>query len=219
MPEFQSIREGGLAVAAILACGVCALCVFVERLIALHRARIRFSDFLAGIFNILSKGKWREAVAICDETPGPVARIAHTAILHRSDTPAHLRDVLRNAGRAEVSRLERRLRVFSAIIHSAPMLGLIGAAVGSLDSVRAIQAGYPLVQATDLTGGLSAALISTASGLAVAVVTYLMSTVVIVRIDRVILDMEQATADILAFMPTLGAASGDAINADSGNGK
>ena len=99
------------------------------------------------------------------------------------------------------------------------MLGLIGAAVGSLDSVRAIQAGYPLVQATDLTGGLSAALISTASGLAVAVVTYLMSTVVIVRIDRVILDMEQATADILAFMPTLGAASGDAINADSGNGK
>lgn len=210
--------EGGPVFVATLVCGAAAFLVFVERLVQLHRVRIRFTDFLAGIFNILSKGKVREAIAICDETAGPVARIAHSAILHRTDAPEDLRAVLDNAGKVEVARMERRLRVLSTIMHAAPLLGLLGSAIGGLRTVRAMQAQLPLVQAIDLTDGLATALLCAAAGLAVAIVAYVMFNIVIVRIDRIILDMEQATADILAFIPTLDANLADSAEQGDGQG-
>lgn len=200
MAENSFIAHGGPILAAIAACAVCAFLVFFERLIVLHRSRIRYGDFLAGFFNILSKGKVREALAICDETPGPVARIAHSAVMQRSASADALRDVLANVGKAEVARMERRLQILSAIVHAAPMLGLLGAVLGALDSVKAIRCGLPLVQGSDLAAGLSSALECTAAGLAVSILAYFMFAIVTVRIDRIILDMEQASSDIWAFI-------------------
>lgn len=210
MTHFPAINEGGPIFTAILVCGLLAFLIFAERLIQLHRARIRFSDFLAGIFNILSKGKIREAVAICDETAGPIARIAHTAILHRADKPDDLRSIVEMAGKTEIARMERRLRVLSTIMHTAPLLGLLGGVMGGLRTVRAMQASLPLVQAPDLTAGLASALLCAAAGLAVSIVAFVMFNIVLVRIDRIILDMEQATSDILAFMPTISDVPSDA---------
>ena len=202
-------KEGGPIFAACLACGVVAIVVFVERIIQLHRARIRFSDFLAGVFNILEKGKVREALAICDETAGPVARITHSAIMHRADSREDLQTAMENAGKAEIARMERRLRVISTIMHTAPLLGLLGCVCGGLAMVRSIQANQTLVQTLDLTSGLAEALQCTAAGLAVAIMAFAMFNIVVVRIDRIILDMDQAAADILAFIPTLGATASD----------
>lgn len=204
MTIYGTFKEGGPVFVAILACGFCALAVFFERIVVLRRARIRFSDFLSGIFNILSKGKIREAVAICDETPGPVAKLAHSAISHRELPQENLREILDNTGKTEVARMERRLRVLSTIMHAAPLLGLLGGALGALKTVRTMQANLPLVQAVDLTAGLSSALVCASAGLAVAVIAYIALSIVSVRIDRVIIDMEQAAADIMAFMPSLG---------------
>jgi biopolymer transport protein ExbB len=192
MTIYGTFKEGGPVFVAILACGFCALAVFFERIVVLRRARIRFSDFLSGIFNILSKGKIREAVAICDETPGPVAKLAHSAISHRELPQENLREILDNTGKTEVARMERRL------------LGLLGGALGALKTVRTMQANLPLVQAVDLTTGLSSALVCASAGLAVAVIAYIALSIVSVRIDRVIIDMEQAAADIMAFMPSRG---------------
>lgn len=198
-----SIHEGGPVFAATLAIGIVALAVFVERLIVLHRARIRFSDFLTGVFNILSKGKVREALAICDETAGPVARLAHSAIMHRGDNPEDLRAALDDAGKVEVARLERRLRIISAIMHVAPLMGLLGGALGGLRVVRTLQSSGQLVQTLDLTNGLATALLCAAAGLAVTILSFILSAIATARIDQIILDMEQAAADLLAFMPTV----------------
>lgn len=198
------IREGGPVFITILVCGAGAVAIFVERLVYLHKARIRFSDFLSGIFNILEKGKAREAVALCDEVPGPVARLMHCAIMHRDESRESLRLVLDNAGRAEISRMERRLTVLSTIIHSAPLLGLLGGLLGVLETVIALRAPeMPVVQTIDLTQGLLRALVNAAGGLVVAIPAYVMFNILVVRIDRIVLDMEQATADILAFMTRL----------------
>lgn len=215
----STIQEGGPVFVAILVCGLIAALIFVERLVQLHRARIRFTDFLAGIFNILSKGKIREATAICDETAGPIARIAHSAILHRADAPDTLKSVVENAGKVEIARMERRLRVLSAIMHATPLLGLLGGVLGGLRTVHAMQASLPLVQMLDLTEGLASALLCAAAGLAVSIVSFVMFNIILVRIDRIILDMEQATADILAFIPTIAAIPGDAPTVSKGKGE
>ncbi len=192
--------EGGPVFIVILACGVGAVAVFFERLIYLHKARIRFSDFLGGIFNILEKGKIREAISICDEVPGPVARLMHSALMHRDESREGLRIVLDNAGRAEIARMERRLTILSTIIQATPLLGLLGGLLGILKTVVVMRAQLPIVQTVDLTSGLLLSLVTAIAGLVVAIPSYVMFNILVVRIDRIVLDMEQATADILAFM-------------------
>lgn len=198
--DVSLLREGGPILAAIGLGGLFALAVFFERLVYLHKARIRFSDFLFGIFNILEKGKVREAVSLCDETPGPVSRLMHSAIMHRGEGRDELRAVLDNAGRAEIARMERRLTVLSTIIQAAPLLGLAGTMIGILKTVLTVRERFPLVQTIDMTSGLVEALVCSIGGLAVAIPAYFMFSILVVRVDRIVLDMEQASADILAFM-------------------
>lgn len=197
------LQEGGPVLLAIIILAIGSVIVFVERLVYLHKARIRFSDFLSGIFNILSKGKVREAIAICDEAPGPVARLMHSAILHRGESKEGLRLILDNAGRSEIARMERRITVLSTIIQIAPLLGLLGSLLGIFNSVVAIRTNLPIVQTIDLTSGLFQSLITAIAGLATAIPAYVMYNILVVRIDRIVIDMEQASTDILAFITNL----------------
>ena len=161
--DFELWSEGGPVFWLIVLSGVVALGVFLERTLHLRRARIRYEDFLAGVFNILEKRNIREALSLCDEAPGPVVHLMRTAIRHRDEPAEMLRRVLDNAGHAEISRMERRLGILATIVQIAP-------------------------------------LISSIAGLIVAVPSYAMFNLLVIRIDRIVLDMEQAGNDILSFM-------------------
>ncbi len=177
-----------------------ALAIFLERIVKLRQARIRYEDFLNGVFNILEKGKVREASALCDDSPGPVVRLMRAAILHRDEPGEALRQILDNTGRAEISRMERRLAALSTIMQAAPLLGLLGSLLGILGTVQTMRGELPLVQTLDITDGLVSALVTSIAGLAVAIPSFAMYNILVVRIDRIVLDMEQASGDILAFM-------------------
>ncbi len=193
------LMMGGTVVWLCAGCGVVAMALFLERALHLHRARIRVEDFLRGVFNILSRGNIREATAICDETPGPVAFIAKTAILHRSDAREALRQALDDASMAEISRMERRLVVIATIAQIAPLLGLFGTVVALSEMIVGIQNDAPLIQSLHVTAPLLKALACTAAGLAVAIPSYAAFNVLIVKIDRIVLDMERAKSELVAF--------------------
>lgn len=194
------LYDGGPVFWVLCLCGIGALVVFIERLVHLRRARIRYSDFLNGVFNILEKGNIREALSLCDEAPGPVVQLMHTAIVNREESSETLRQILGNAGRAEISRMERRLVVLSTIIQGAPLLGLLGTLLGILEMVLAMRNDMPLVHSYDITNGLVRSLVCAITGLVVAIPSYAMFNLLVIRIDRIVLDMEQATGDIMAFM-------------------
>ncbi len=197
---FDLWHEGGPVFWVIVFIGLAAVGVFLDRLLHLRRARIRYEDFLAGVFNILAKGNVREALALCDEAPGPVVHLMRTAIQHRDEPQEMLRHVLDNAGHAEISRMERRLGMLATIVQIAPLLGLLGSLLGVLETVLVMRSQAPLVQSVDVTGGVVRALIASITGLMVAIPAYAMFNLLVIRIDRIVLDMEQAGSDILSFM-------------------
>jgi biopolymer transport protein ExbB len=200
MSPFEMLREGGPVLWILIVCGVVAPVVFLERLLHLRRARIRYGDFLGGVFNILGSGKTDEALVLCEETPGPVAHLMRTAILHRDVPREALRDALESAGSAEISRLERRLAFMATIVQIAPLLGLLGSFLGVLETVLVLRRQAPLVQAADVSGGLVRALVNAIAGLMVAIPAYAMFNLLVTRIDRIVLDMQQAASEITAFM-------------------
>ena len=193
-------RQGGAIAWLILAVGLAALAVYIERSLHLHRARIKSDDFLKGIFNILRRENISEAMTICEETPGPVAYIVKTAILHRNQTRETLRSAVEDASLAEISRMERRLVFIATAAQIAPLLGLLGTILGMLDAVLVMQQQGALVQTSDLMGGLLKALVATAAGLTVAIPCYAAFNALVVKIDSIVLDMERAASEVIAFL-------------------
>lgn len=196
----EMIFGGGPIVWIILAAGILGLIVFMERAFYLHRARIRSEDFLRGIFNILRKKNTQEAITICEETPGPVAYLVKTAILHRDENREMIRQAVESAGVAEISRMERRLVVVATVAQIAPLLGLLGTVIGMVESVMFMQQQAILVHSGDILGGILRALMATAAGLFVAIPSHVAFNLLVVKIDRIVLDMERAGAEITAFL-------------------
>lgn len=197
---FELLREGGLIAWIISCAGVFAFMFFMERLLHLHRARIKSEDFIAGICNNLSRGNVTEALAICDDTPGPVAVIVRAAILNRQADKDAIRTAMENAGRTEISRMERRLAIFVTIAQVAPIFGLLGTVLGMIKSLQVMRAAAPLVQPGDVMGGLMQALVTTAVGLAVAAPCYVAFNYLTGKVEKIVIDMERSAADMIAFL-------------------
>lgn len=194
------LNRGGPLVWITLSAGLAALVVFIERSLHLHRARIRADDFLRGLMNILGRGNVDEALTIAEETPGPVAQLARVAILHRSHSRDELRAQLEAATTAETSRMERRLVVIATVAQIAPLLGLLGTVIGMLHSLHKVENSLPFVLWPDAAAGLYMALINTATGLAVAIPCHAAFNLLVIKIDRLILDMEHAASELMTFL-------------------
>ncbi len=194
------IMQGGPVFWVIVFLGVAALVVFFERLLHLRRAQIDYGDFLKGVCNVLENGNREEAMMICEETPGPVAAVVLTAIRHRQGTLEAIREAVDNTGRAEISRLERRLASLAITCQIAPLLGLLGTLLGVIQVVLAINEQAPVVQNASLTTGLMQALLTTVAGLMVAIPCHVMYALLMVRIERIVLDMEASASEIVAYL-------------------
>ena len=137
---------------------------------------------------------------ICEETPGPVAAVVLTAIRHRQGSREAIREAVDNTGRAEISRLERRLASLAITCQIAPLLGLVGTLLGIIQIVQVVNEQAPVVQSTNLTAGLMRALVTTVAGLLVAVPCHVMYALLMVRIERIVLDMEASASDIVGYL-------------------
>ncbi|HNX33548.1 MAG TPA: MotA/TolQ/ExbB proton channel family protein [Kiritimatiellia bacterium] len=194
------VLHGGPVFWLIVFLGVASVAVFFERLLHLRRAQIDYGDFLKGVCNVLENGNIDEAMMICEETPGPVAAVVLTAIRHRRGTREAIREAVENTGRSEISRLERRLASLAVTCQIAPLLGLLGTLLGIIRIVQTINEQAPVVQSTDLTTGLMQALVTTVAGLLVAIPCHAMYSMLMIRIERIVLDMEASASEIVAYL-------------------
>lgn len=198
----QLINQGGPVMWAMALISLMALWLFASKLIQLHRAQIHAPDFLNGLYNVLRRGNAAEAVAICEDTPGPVAHLVRAAILKVEESPEEISKAIQQAGLTEIPRLEHRLNLLATFGKIAPMLGLLGTVVGLMDVLRALQLNAPLAHSDALASGMWSALLTTAAGLTVAMPVYAGYNLLVSRIESLVLDMEFAGSDILAFLTT-----------------
>ena len=102
----------------------------------------------------------------------PMARIFLAALSLQRPTPEKFRLALESAAQAEMPLLKRFSNSFETITSVSPLLGLLGTVLGLITSLASLQIGdIQSSQATGVTGGISEALTSTASGLVIAIIT------------------------------------------------
>lgn len=196
----QIIKLGGPVMGVLLFLSVVAATVFFQRFLSLHRAQIKTSDFLKGIYNVLNRQSVVEALSICKETPGPVAQLVHAALLHQDEGRAKIEEAIQQAGVAEITRMERSMGLLLTLAHIAPLLGLLGTVLGLMQMFMTMQVQAPLVQAGDLAGGMWQALVCTAAGLSIAIVAYGGYNLLVGRVSSITLDMDRSASELLAFL-------------------
>ncbi|MBO7298740.1 MAG: MotA/TolQ/ExbB proton channel family protein [Kiritimatiellae bacterium] len=193
------IENGGPILWIIIVMGIIGAFVYLERALYLHRSRIDVDDFLQGIFNSMSRGNVAEAKLLCEETVGPVARLTLMAITTLSRSPESIENTLKDVAAGEIARMERRLSVVSLIAHVTPMLGILGTIIGILKSLIAMQAEAPMVQTGDITPGLIYGCITTIAGLVVAIPCYIGFQLLVLKIDRLVLDIRYCVTELINF--------------------
>lgn len=190
------MASGGVAFWTIVAVGVAATFIFFIRYFDLRRAQVVYADFMAGVENLIEKGNDREAVAICEETMVPVARVVAAALRKRGESPHCVREAAEVAARGEIRRFSRRLSVLQTVVQISPMLGLFGTIVGFAKAVVAVSA-KTLVTRFELLSLMGPALSCAAAGLLVAVLVHVMHSLLRARLEHLTADLDAAIGDIV----------------------
>ena len=227
----EMISKGGPLMWLLLACSILALGIFAERLFLFHRSTIHVGEFLQGLSNLIQKRNYAEALHECAGTPGPVARVIHSAVIRHEAPRADLKEIVQEAGQLEVPRLERYLSVMMTIAYIAPLIGLLGTVIGLVDTF--VQFNTVSGQATigDLSKGVYQSLITSAAGLVVAIPTFILYSYLATYARTLMHDMERGgievvniiedarnQSEILAFSDREKKRGTDKTEPDSGDG-
>jgi len=191
------LANGGPVIWLILIAAAVAAIVFVERALFCHRSQINSAEFLNGVRTVLKRENIVEAVSICDATPGPVARLVKAAILNRDKGRERVREAVEEAGLTEVPRLEEKLNLLATIAQIAPLLGLFGTVVGFIDIFGQVEQSGLYSNIELLSHGIWKALICAAAGIGVAIPAHAGYNYLVSRVNKIVLDMERAAAEIV----------------------
>ena len=192
------ISQGGPVMYPLLFISLLGFLLFVERSLFLHKGQIGTQDFLSGIKNLVRKKRLVEALTLCEDTPGPMARIMKSALLNYGESRETIRSAIQSAAIVEIPTLERRIGTIAALAKVAPLLGFLGTLIA------AFQALYLFESFNGDSGVLSRllaqALITSASGLAISVMAMLAYHFLSGRVRALVHDFEWVGHDIHEFL-------------------
>ena len=142
------------------------------------------SAFLAELQVPLTSGNYQAAADLCDGDPRALSQLALVAINNRELGYAKVKHLVMDRFQRDVlSDLEQRLSWVNTVIKSAPMVGLFGTVVGMMGAFGKLAAAAN-VSPDVLAQDISVALITTASGLAIAIPLVLVTASINIRIRK-----------------------------------
>lgn len=193
----QKFIEGGPTfMSFVLISLILGLAFSIERVIYLNLATSNTKKLLAQVEEALESGGVEAAKEVCRSTRGPVASIFYQG-LDRAD---HGMDVVEKTiiayGGVQAGLLEKGLSWISLFIALAPMLGFMGTVIGMIGAFDAIEIAGDISPAL-VAGGIKVALITTVTGLVVAMILQIFYNYCLAKIDSIINNMEDASISLI----------------------
>lgn len=199
MLYWNMIVTAGPIMWLILFCSLLAVFIFIGKWFQFHRAQVNVRELVSGLVNVLRRDGMIEAMTLCDNTPGPVARIL-TAAIQAYQNDDDIQRAIDDAVLVELPRLESRLNVLATIAKVAPLLGLLGTVIGMAETFLTMQVKQGIsLTLGDLSGGISTALMTTAAGLCLAIPAMIAYNYLVSRVETFCIEMEKASSEIIYF--------------------
>lgn len=187
---YALFAKGGPLMWPLLCCSVLSLAVIIERLAFWWRLkRQRNGGAVAAVIRHAESGDFEGALDAGRGTADVAARVLVAGLAEREHG---LTETMQVAAGDEIARMKWGLGVLDTIITLAPLLGILGTVLGIIESFDLLGAsgiGDPKA----VTGGIAQALITTAAGLSVAVVTLIPFNYLITKVQAATKDLETLT--------------------------
>lgn len=197
MQGVEYFHKGGLVMYILLICSIFIITIGIERLLYFMKADLGRA-FAQNFYKLMINNKIEEARNLAQNSKGDLASLVDFAFNKMQNKNINLMMLLEVQSGISISKFRERLYYLNVIVTMAPLLGLLGTIIGMISafSVFNLEEG----QAIAITGGVGEALIATATGLCVAIVSLAIHAYFVQRIDRIVTDMEQVFSLIEGYI-------------------
>ena len=197
MSLFELFLKGGALMWVLLALSILAIYIFGKKWWVLRKAGTVDPYFMKDINDLLTDGKTKSAVALCQKYDTPVARMVEKGIDRMGRPLQDIQTAVENTGNVEVSRLEKGLPILATIAGGAPMIGFLGTVTGMVQAFFNMANAGNNIDITLLSGGIYTAMITTVGGLIVGIPAYFGYNYLTSKISDIVFNMESITIDFM----------------------
>ncbi len=196
---FELVKAGGWIMLPILLCSAAALAICVERWIELNPKKIAPPNTFPQVSEWLKNQQLDSEKLRRLRQSSPLGEILAAGLANARHGRDIMKESIEDAASHVVHRLERYLNALGTIAAITPLLGLLGTVIGMIRVFSEI-----MLEGTGnagvLAGGISEALITTASGLSIAIPALMMHRYYVRRVDSIVVQLEQETIKLVNHM-------------------
>ena len=193
------ILRGGIFMYPIIFCSILALAVLFERLWVLRRKNIIPDAFVSQVETLLKKQKIPEAIFLCRNDVSSMAKIFLAGLKNTQKGMWLVKEAIEERGSREATILEKNVEILSTIANLTPLLGLLGTVSGMIKTFKAISI-QGIANAAPLAGGIAEALITTASGLCIAIPTLVCYRLLKDKAGVLVFEMEENSIKLVELI-------------------
>ncbi len=189
-------EAGGFMMWPLGICLAIGLLIIVWKFFDLQIKAAKNRRLLKEVDGLIAQQRLDQALSLCEESNSPAGNILAAGLRRYQEGTARVTQAIENAGAIEVSKLERGLVWLATLSNVAPLLGFLGTVIGMIQAFQAIEIAGE-VEATLVAGGIKVALITTATGLAIAIPINIAHNYFVSRVDRIVIDMEESAQKMI----------------------
>ncbi|MBC7654077.1 MAG: MotA/TolQ/ExbB proton channel family protein [Oligoflexus sp.] len=196
---FELLTKGGWVMIPLAILALLALVIFFERYLTIRKANRNESQLSMQVKSSIKTGNLDTAIAICKSSNTPLGRMLQKGLLRIGRPIKDIEGAIENVGRLEVSKLESNIGILGVIAGIAPMLGFVGTIIGVITIFHDVSV-KGVIEIGTISGGLYVKMISSASGLIIGIIAYILYNILTAMVDRVVLKMETDSIEFIDLL-------------------
>jgi biopolymer transport protein ExbB len=200
----QAILHAGPVMYVLIGLSIFSVMLVFTYLMTIRRGAVVSNGFMATADALLRKRDHLGLLAVSNRHGEAIARVVQKVLDFTTKNPSadfqQVRDIAETEGTRVAANLNNRVTYLADIGMIAPLIGLLGTAIGIVKSFTALSADLGTARYALLSKGVSEALINTCAGLAIGIPAMIFYAFFRGRVQRLISDLESAVTHVLALL-------------------
>ncbi|MBN1621560.1 MAG: MotA/TolQ/ExbB proton channel family protein [Endomicrobiales bacterium] len=193
---WSMLIKGGPLMWPLLICSIISLAIIINRFVFYHKITHNEKILMSKIKSLVQENNIDKAVKVCDDFPGPVSSVIKAGLIKYKDGKEEMSNAMEEAGLYEIPHLEQYLSGLSTIASVSTLTGFTGTVTGMINAFNSI-AIQGVSSPSIVARGISEALITTATGLIIAIPTLVFYHYFSYRLNRFTLEIERCSKELL----------------------
>ena len=148
---------------------------------------------------MLSSGNIEGAKTLCKHTKGPQGRIVEKGMSRLGKPVKEIEEAMQGVAQQELYMLEKNIPVLSIVGRVAPMVGFIGTIIGVINIFYKISL-YKTVEIDVISEGLYQKMISSAAGLSIGILAFILYYILQIMVDKRVHAMERTSMEFIDIL-------------------